>query len=71
MIKVSGEKFTATQAARQIVISEMEIPAAMIDRYLDEVPTDKESEAIFAAIEKIRIKLCDKWKFSTFERSYK
>lgn len=71
MIKVSGQKFTATQAARQIVISGIEMPAAMIDRYLDDAPTDKESEAIFAAIEKIRIRLCDKWNFSTHERTYR
>ncbi len=71
MIRVSGEKFTATQVAKQIIIGEMEIPSSLIDRYLDDVPTEKESEAIFAAIERIRIRLCDKWDFSTFERTYR
>jgi hypothetical protein len=71
MIKSNGQKWTPAQIAKQIVIGEMEIPAAFIDRYLETVPTQKESEAIFEAIERIRLRLCDKWNFDTFERSYR
>lgn len=71
MIKSSGQKWTAAQIAKQMVIGEMEISAAFIDRYLDDPPTDKESEDIFKAVERIRLQLCYKWNFDTFERTYR